>query len=388
MSFVDSDHLFLKSVSGIPKLFFGRSSITELAREVGNKKFKKVLVVGDQGVFSAGWVEKVVKLLNFDSIEVKEFHNIASEPNLATMREASKAGFDFNPDCVVGLGGGSAMDTAKVVSMLLQNKGKLEEYVEGRHYNSRIPLYLVPTTSGTGSEVTGDAVFSVNDQKKWISHECLIPDMAILDPELAVSMPRTVTASTGLDVLCHALEGLMTTYRNEIVQMYAAKAVALTMNNLEKAYFCGIDIKARYNMMLAAMFGGLANNNAPATFPHSIGYTLANRFKVPHGFSCAIGLPATMEFNLPMCIDIFSSIFDACEFEKAVTSKKGKAVALIEEIRLLITKVNGYSRLREVGVKEDMLDLLAEECFKVFPRPYNICQYNKEDIQEMYQKMF
>lgn len=389
LNFVDADHVFTKTFSGIPKFYFGCDSSDKLVDEIKKSNFLRTQIVSDQGVYSAGLVDKFTDMLRENNIDVKEFHNIATEPTIESMKEAVEAANANKPDFILGLGGGSAMDTAKVVAMSLVNEGGIEEYLlKGKSFSKRMPLSLIPTTSGTGSEVTGDAVFSTNNQKKWISNNVLLPDLVILDPKLTVTMPQKVTASTGLDVLCHALEGLMTTSRNKIVEMFSAKAVAATMNNLEKAYFCGCDIKARYEMMIAAMFAGIVNNNAPATFPHSIGYTIANRFKVPHGFSCAIGLPATMEFNLPMCKEEFSAIYDACGFPEGQLSETEKSLCLIEKIRSLIKIVRGYSQLRDVGVKEDMIESLANECFNLFPRPYNICQHSKEEIKEIYRKIY
>jgi len=388
VEFIDSEHLSVKSFCIIPKISFGCNAKKDLVSALNERGLYRPFIIADQGVYQAGLVKLIQDLINKPGVEIGEFHNISSEPTLESMNESTLAVREFKPDCIIGIGGGSSMDTAKVVAMVFVCGGDLKDYLEGKPYNARLPLFLVPTTAGTGSEVTGDSVFSVNKQKRWISHSCLVPDLSILDPELTVSLPKRVTASTGLDVLCHALEGLMTSYRNVLVEMHASKAVSLVIGNLEKAYWCGNDISARYNMMLAAMLGGIANNNAPATFPHSIGYTIANRFNVPHGFSCEVGLPAAMEFNLPMCTDEFSTVFDACFPLSNKKSKNEKASALIEEIKIIIQKVNGYSRLRDFGVEEDLVNTLAEECYNLFPRPYNICQHNLEDIKNIYRKIY
>ena len=391
MKILEGEYRSVMSFLPGPKLVFGMDSYKTLADETKklnqNKESCRVLLITDDGVFKSGIVDILKNHLTENKVDVEIFHNLSAEPTLETVEEAVAFSNIKNFDVLLGVGGGSAMDTAKVISVAKTHGGKIEKYLGGFKFtNGRCPLILIPTTAGTGSEVTGDAVFSVKAQKRWISDPLLVADIALIDPMLTVTMPPRITASTGLDVLCHAIEGIMTTYSNSIMEMYAGKAVELTMLNLERAYICGKDIEARYNMMIAAMMAGIVNLNAPATYPHSIGYTVANRFKVPHGLSCAIGLPYMMQYNLPKCETQFAKMTEMIypDFEG---TKKEKAQYLVDRIFEIVKTVNAPSTLKEVGVTEDMLDMLAEECFVKFPRSYNICDINQDGVKKLYQQI-
>lgn len=391
MNVIEKEYRKINYFLSGPKLVFGNGARYKLSEEVysllGDKKTAKVLVITDEGVLKVGIVDTIKGMFEDNNIEMNVFHKISSEPTIETMEEAIRYANQLSYDIVIGMGGGSAMDTAKVVSLAKYNSGDVNTYLEESEYNGRTPLILIPTTAGTGSEVTGDAVFSVNGIKRWLSNPILIADTAIIDPMLTVSMPAKITASSGLDVLCHAIEGIMTAYTNSIVEMYATKAVELTMNNLEKAFCCGKDIEARYNMSIAAMLAGIANLNAPATYPHSIGYTLTNRYKIPHGLSCAVGLPYVMEYNFTACKDKFAKLTESA-YPDFRGSKEEKALFIIKKIRDITKSVNAYTTLYEIGVEESVLDILAEECFTKFPRVYNICDMSVDQIKKLYKTMY
>lgn len=390
MELIEREYNSVRNFIPGPRLVFGNNAYLKLTEEVKSltkKEDNKVLLVTDDGVYKAGIADIIKDSLKNSGIDVNIFHDISGEPTLESMEKAVEYANQISYDVIIGVGGGSGMDTAKVVSLVKYNDGNVSSYLEVSEYKGRAPLILIPTTAGTGSEVTGDAVFSVNGVKRWIGNSMLIADIAVIDPILTISMPAKITASTGLDVLCHAIEGIMTTNTNSIIEMYASKAVELTMNNLEKAYCSGKDIEARYNMVIASMLAGIVNLNAPATYPHSIGYTIANRYKVPHGLSCAVGLPYIMDSNFAMCKEKFAKLTEGAypDFKGSIDDK---AKYIIDRIRDITKKVNAYTTLHEVGVEKSILDTLAEECFTKFPRPYNICDITLNDVKKIYSNMW
>jgi len=280
------------------------------------------------------------------------------------------------------------MDTAKVVAAMKTNEGDVAHYLKKNPFTkARLPLILVPTTAGTGAEVTADAVMFAEGKKRWISDAQTLADIALVDPVLTLSMPQKVTASTGLDVLAHAIEGMMVTYSNPLMDTLALKAIHLALKNLERAYFNGKDLAARQQMMLASTLAGMVNENCPATFAHSVGYTLAGRYRLPHGISCGIPLPYVMDFNMPVCEEKFAEMVQGLEGAKGLT-QKGMAAYAVSAVKSLVETLNVPSSLQRVGVPKSQLEELAKELLAEWPRPYNLRQTSYQDILQLYSDMW
>ncbi|MFW6040775.1 MAG: iron-containing alcohol dehydrogenase [Thermoplasmatota archaeon] len=376
----------------LPKLIFGHETISEIPEQIKRLGRKNPLIVTDSGIVKhTDIIDNINQEINETDIKNPDIYGeLSSEPTFESVSNAVDYGKKKDFDIILGIGGGSAMDTAKIVSIMKNNKKDIEHYVETQTFeNPRLPLLLIPTTSGTGSEVTGDAIFSLNNETKWFSTSELIADVSIMDPGLTISMPPSVTASSGLDVLCHAIEGMMTTYSNNLIDELAIHAVKLSVENLEKAYNCSRDLESRYNMMIAATIGGIVNLNAPATLPHSVGYTLAHSHGLPHGLSCSVALPYVMGFNLVMCEEKFAKIAtETMDINLKGKTQREKAIESIRYIQDLASRIEAPTTLKEIGVKEDELEELALECVNKYPRPYNICDINESKIKDLYINMY
>ena len=224
-------------------------------------------------------------------------------------------------------------------------------------------------------------------KKRWISDAQALADTALVDPILTMSMPPKVTAATGLDVLAHAIEGMMVTYSNPMTDTLALKAIHLALSNLEKAYFNGKDLAARYHMMLASTLAGMVNENCPATFAHSVGYTLAGRYRLPHGISCGIALPYVMRFNMPLCEEKFAEMVQGLGGAKGL-SRKAMAAFAVSAVKSLVETLDMPSNLQQIGVPKSQLEELAKELLAEWPRPYNLRQTSYEDILRLYEDMW
>jgi alcohol dehydrogenase len=244
---------------------------------------------------------------------------------------------------------------------------------------------LIPTTAGTGSEVTQYIVISVDDKKTTIADPKFSADLALLDPTFTLSMPPKITAGTGIDALSHAIEGMMTIFSNELTNLLATKAVELIWNNIEKAYHRGEDLQARSNLMLASTLAGIVIRNAKTTIGHWVAYSIAHDYKLPHGVSCGIPLPYAMQYNLPACKELFANMALKIELGTRETGKKELALRFIREIRDLIKRVGLPTSLQEIGVPKERLEKLAKGFVADHPHPRNICDMDLERALMFYE---
>ena len=374
------------SFETVGKLVFGIGVYKRLPEILKSLGVTAPLVVTDKGIINAGIFNKIKEPLADASSTVIVYDKVVTEPTIESMEAVKDFVREQNCDGVIGLGGGSSMDTAKIAALMKNNPGNVADYLNQRFEKPRLPLILVPTTAGTGAEMTGDIVFSIGHEKKWFSTSKALADVALVDPLLTVSMPPRVTASTGLEALSHAIEALMTTYSIQLTDVMALKAAEWVIKYVERAYTKGKDIVARYYMSLAATTAGIVNQNAPATLPHSVGYTLAHRYNLPHGISCAIPLPYCMRYNLPMCIDKFATI--GSFFGITSGTKREIALRVIEKIRELIASLDIPTSLKDLGVPKELLPTLAKELIEKYPRPHNICRIDIKKAEDLYTRMW
>ncbi|NIN51555.1 MAG: iron-containing alcohol dehydrogenase [Nitrososphaeria archaeon] len=369
------------------KIIFGFDASKKIAEEVKRLGAKRPLVITDNGIVKAGLHEPIKESLEDAEIPSIIFDKVAVEPTLESVKEAVDFTRENDIDIIVGLGGGSSMDTAKIVSALKTNPGEVEQYIgTGLFTKPRLPIISVPTTAGTGSEVSYVAVLTVGEKKRVVPN--IMSDVALVDPRLTFTMPPKTTASTGLDALSHALESLMTTLSNPITETIALKAVELIGGNLMRAYRSGGDEEARYNMALASTLAGIALANAGVTLAHSAGYTVAHEYNLPHGVACATPLPYVMRFNQPRCEDLFASVAEAMGLEIRGLSKGEAASEAAKAVKSLITDLNVPTSLKELGVPRNQLKELAEEFVREYPRPNNVLPVKSEDALRLYEKMW
>ena len=374
------------------RIVFGRSGLSklgELAKESGAKKF---LLIGDPALERHGFIQKALASLNEAGMSGQVFQGVEPEPYLDNVEQAADLGRSIEADLVIGLGGGSTMDTAKAAAVLLTNDGKAEDYVG----LDKVGLpgagtIMVPTTAGTGAEVTFTAVFTNRETKAkgGINSPYLYPNIALLDPELTLPLPPGVTAQTGMDAMTHAVESVSSRSSSIFTEALALTAVRLIGDNLRRAVFHGEDIEARENMLMGSLFAGLALADAGVGAAHALAYPLGGFYRIPHGLANAILIPYVMEFNLPAAERSFALIARAMGEPVDGLPPRRAADAAVDSIRTLCEDIGIPSSLAEIGVPGDDIPKLVEGALKVTrPVENNPRKLEKEEAQYIYERAF
>ncbi|SUY48043.1 alcetaldehyde dehydrogenase or NADPH-dependent butanol dehydrogenase [Clostridium putrefaciens] len=376
-----------------PNVYFGVGKLEELSK----LQCKRAFIVTDPFMVTSGMVTKVTENLEAANIEYEIFSDIVPDPPLETISKGIKAMDAFKPEVLIALGGGSAIDAAKAISHFrdLINKG-LKNVSEDK----KVMLIAIPTTSGTGSEVTS---FSVVTDKKYnvkypLVEESMVPEMAILDATLVKSVPNFITADTGMDVLTHAIEAYVSTEHSDFSDALAEKAIKLVFEYLEKAYKNGNDLEAREKMHNASCIAGMAFTNASLGINHSMAHILGGRFHIPHGKANAILLPYVVEFNADLSSDNrfdnkiqysdtairYAKIAKFLNITSSNNVREG-VKSLVRAINSLKKTLNIPSSVKEVNVsKKDFDDNLKElseialkdSCTITSPRKPTIEEFN------------
>lgn len=352
-------------------------------------KVKKAFVVTDSFMASSGKISYVTDKLKAMNIDYALFSDISGEPDISMLTGGIAALLDCRPDTVICLGGGAAIDAAKAIVFIAQKAGDIEE---------KVKFIAIPTTSGTGSEVTKFAVIS--DKTKGIKYplvdDRLLPDIAVLDAQLVVSAPPSVTADTGIDVFTHAVEAAVATGRNDFTDACADKALSLVYENLMDAYKNPTDINARQAMHNASCLAGIAFSNAGLGLNHGMAHAMGARFHIPHGRANGILLPYVMSFNAGCVDQLTPTAKRYAEVSRILYLDAGSvrqsALNLIRTARQFIKKMHMPSTIEAAGVSreffEEELDAMAEAaladaCTATNPQPVTL-----EDIKEVYRKAF
>ncbi|MET0867993.1 MAG: iron-containing alcohol dehydrogenase [Pseudorhodoplanes sp.] len=337
--------------------------IGELVSELGAQS---VLIVTDKGIEAAGLLEPALSSLKARNIRVDLFTEVVADPPEDVVLKAALIAKESGAECVIGLGGGSSMDVAKLVALLAKGKEKLDDiYGVGFAKGPRLPLVLVPTTAGTGSEVTQISIVTTRSgEKKGVVAPALLPDYAILDADLTLKCPPHVTAATGVDAMVHAIEAYTSRHaKNPISDALARDALRLLSGNIRAACTNGADRSARQNMLLGAMLAGMAFANAPVAAVHALAYPIGARFHVPHGLSNALVLPHVLRFNMPAAAPHYSEL-SAILAPKATGSDEARASALVDMLSGLTAQLGLETRLAQVGIAQNDLKALAEDAMK------------------------
>jgi alcohol dehydrogenase len=357
----------------------------EVALEFGAKK---VLCIYDQGVakIAAG----IAQTLKDAGLEVFEFDGVIPNPTDAVMEEAAKLGREANVDMVFGIGGGSSIDTAKGVKVLLTNPSPINQYIGmGNIPNPTKPLCCIPTTAGTGSEVTSMTIITEpqNSRKIAVGGRYLPPEVAIVDPELTLGMPPAVTASTGMDALTHAIEAYTCKLADPINDALSLKAIQLIYNSLPKAVFDGEDLQARTDMLLGSMMAGIAFNNAFVALVHSIAHPLSARCNLPHGVANAAVLPYVMEYNAPVVPERTIDIGIAMGLNLQGLDKAEACKKVVDEVYNLMKLVK-IPTLKEAGVPESILETIAKDTMVEPPTSANPRIPTEADVLAILKKAY
>jgi len=343
------------------KIVFGEKTANDAGIEVAELGCSKAFVVTDPGVVAAGLVERVVKALAKKYVGI--YDKCIQDSGVHVINEAAALAKEAGADCLVSVGGGSTIDTAKGMAVLLKEGGKLEDYA-GFQLLTRpqTPHIVVPTTSGTGSEATMTAVVKDWDrnQKMLFSDTNMIPNVGILDPTIVAGLPAGLTATTGMDAFTHAVEAIHTLQASPIADAMALQAIRLIYEFLPRCVEDGSDLLARGQQQCAATMAGVAFDNAQVGLPHALAHSLGGVFKVPHGLANSIVLPHSMRFNLEDAVDRYALIAWTMGLDVKGKSDTEAAEAAIDAIAEFTKKLGIPQRLRDVGVPEDGLQQIAE----------------------------
>ncbi|MBN2397025.1 MAG: iron-containing alcohol dehydrogenase [Deltaproteobacteria bacterium] len=376
------------SFTGAGKIVFGNGAFERLAEQIGELGGKKPLIVLDRNLSAAGIKERVTASLKKAGMGIAVFDKVEGEPPLELADQGAKTAAVRKCDIVVGIGGGSAMDVAKAVAVITANKGTARDYLGlNKVPGPGLPTIMIPTTAGTGSEVTFTSVFIRKDlnKKEGMNSPYLYPDIALLDPELTLTVPPQVTATTGIDALCHAIESYTSIAASPMSEMVSLEAIDLISSNLRTCVHNGADLEARGAMLLGSLYAGLGLANAGVTAVHSLSYPLGGMFGIPHGLANTILLPAVMNFNLPGALEKFAVVAEAMGVPTdglSLNEAAGLAVGAVED---LIDDCGIYESLETLGIAEADFPRLTDAAMTVArPLANNPRKLTAQDAIEIY----
>ena len=353
-----------------PGIRFGSGQAKDSCKEISNKLGQSILFITDKGLMSLGLTEQTLKeLKKISSVEI--FDDVEADPSKKTLLKAIEVGKKIKATGVIGFGGGSSMDVAKLTALILGSGENLEEaWGVANAKGPRLPLVLIPTTAGTGSEVTPVSIITVGEEeKKGVSSSIILPDLAILDPDLTLGLPAGTTAATGIDAMVHAIEAYASSSKNNnpISKMLSIEALKLLGGSIEKAVFEGSNVEARGNMLIGAMLAGKAFANSPVAAVHALAYPIGGTFHVSHGLSNSLVLPYVLRFN---SVDSKASK-DYAElapyvFPEIDTNRGAQSVCaeFIDKLESLSKKLGLPQKLREVDIPKNACEKMAKDAMK------------------------
>lgn len=344
------------------RIINGPGAINRVTEILTEFKTKNVLLVTDQGLTKAGLVDTVLAIINKIDIKVTVFNETKPEPTISNFESALKIARELGIDLVIGLGGGSSIDLAKAVALLLKHDNDFLDFVGVNKVPSPgLPTIMISTTSGTGSEVSKFAVLTDENTKlkSVIASPNIVPTVAIVDPELTLSLPPIITAHTGIDSMVHAIEGYLAVRNSNYSNELALISLKKIWNNIEKAYSEPKNIDARYEMSLGSMLGGLVLNTTDgAGMVHGLAFSLGVHCHLSHGLSNSLMLPYTLNYLAPHCEQGLVELANAIGIDEG--SSNGTIEKFITEIISLQQRLDLPVSLKELGIKEELIPQLAE----------------------------
>lgn len=371
--------------------YFGKGAREVLPEEIKNRGFKKVLVVTDKSLYEVGVTDKVTQMLKDSGIEYDIYHDVKPNPTIKNVHEGIAKCKECGADVIVAVGGGSSIDTAKGISIVMTNPDRYDIVsLNGlsNTVNKGMPLIALPTTAGTAAEVTINYV--ITDEDREVKMVCVdphdIPIIAIVDTELMASMPKSIAASTGMDALTHAIEGYITKAHNTMSDMFHMRAIQLIFENLPAAVN-EKNQEAIDQMGLAQYIAGMGFSNVGLGIVHSMAHQLGAVYDTPHGIANAILLPIVMRFNGEVCADRFREILVNIGRPDAANLNDQDVInTFVWKITELSKAVGITQNVRDVGCKEEDLEMLAEKALEDPCKPGNPREVTKEQFIELYKQ--
>lgn len=360
------------------KLVTGNGTLPQLADDVLAYQPSKIVVATIEPLLKT--VNEFIAVFKQQSIEVMIDTSIVAEPYFSDFEKLMKKVEPFNPDVVIGIGGGSVLDVAKLVAAQLENEQQLRDYVGiGLLKGRKKKLICVPATSGTGSEVSPNAILvdDTDNQKKGIISPFLVPDVVYVDPLLTVSVPPSITAATGMDALTHCLEAYTNKFSQPFIDLFAYEGMRLIASNIVTAVKDGSNIEAREKVALGSLYGGFCLGPVNTAGVHALSYPLGSMYHLAHGLSNAVLLPYVMEYNIVASPERYADVAVAlgCKREDDVWATAKAGVAKIKELN---AACGIPATLREVGVKEETIPQMAQEAMKI----QRLLKNNPREIKE------
>jgi len=376
-----------------PVSYTGWGCLHQLLPEVERFKATNILIVTDPFLKELGLTDKIEQPLLSKGYATTIYTDIAPEPPLAIGEKLVSFTRKHHFDLVIGLGGGSALDLAKLAAVLAVHDGKVADYLNLTGTKTLeqkgLPKILIPTTSGTGSEVTNISVLSLETTKDVVTHDYLLADIAIVDPALTISLPPKVTAATGVDALTHAIEAYVSINANEVTDALALQAIRLISGSIRTAVHEGQNRQARSDMSYGSYLAGLAFFNAGVAGVHALAYPLGGQFHIAHGDSNAVLLPYVMGYIRQSCEKRMKDILDAMGISSAYLSQEEASYKCVEALQQLVQDVNIPSTLKGFNIPEDALEQLTDDATKqtrILARSPMLLE--REDIYTIYRAAF
>jgi alcohol dehydrogenase class IV len=367
------------------RLIFGPKSINELTKEIPANEIP--LIITDQGVSKAGILKKVTDVLEEAGIRYHIFDGIEPDPPMEVVEKAVSLYQKHGCTLLIGLGGGSSIDCAKAVSLMASRQGDIREYFAGKGIDGQlIPIYAIPTTAGTGSEVTGVAVITDRENKiKMVLRGAqLIPKCVFLDPELLAFIPSKVAAETGADALTHAIETYVSLNSTVITEGLALSSITLIGKYLRRMVGNPEDMEAAEQMLLASCMAGLSFANGGLGLVHSLAHPVGTHFHLSHGLSCSLYLPFVMEFNLLTCPEKFAAIAEALGEDIRGMSCHRAARESVKAVRELFADIGIPRNFSDLGIAFQLHPKMVEDALAAVPTKANPRRPDKEQITNLF----
>ena len=372
--------------------YFGRGAREKLTEEIEARHFQKILVVTDKSLLETGTVDLVTDVLKKKNISYVIYDEVKPNPTVQNVQDGLKVAKDNSVDCIVAVGGGSSIDTAKAIAIIFTN----EEFGDvvsldgtAATKNKALPLIALPTTAGTAAEVTINYV--ITDEVRTKKMVCVdphdIPIVAIIDPDLMQGMPQSLAAATGMDALTHAMEGYITKAGWLIPDMFHINAMSLIYKNLERAAN-DKDEKAVEKIGYAQYIAGMGFSNVGLGIVHSMAHSLGAYFDTPHGVANALLLPHVLKFNGQVCPELFRNMGNAFGLDMANTTDEQAVQKVVDAVKELSIKLHIPQTLKEIGIPKEMLPTLAEQALHDACTPGNPREVTKEDILALYKEAY
>ncbi|HNU84627.1 MAG: iron-containing alcohol dehydrogenase [Pseudomonadota bacterium] len=356
------------SFTGAKKIVFGCGSFSGLVGQVRDLRAKKPFVAVDGNLAKLGVGDRIAEMFDRGGMKAVLYDRVLPEPPLEQADEGAGLALKGKCDIVIGIGGGSAMDVAKAVAVVAAHGAEAKDFLGlNRVPGPGLPTIMVPTTAGTGSEVTFTAVFVRHDLKKkeGMNSMFMYPDLALLDPELTLSLPPQPTAASGMDALCHAIESYTSVIASPASEMFSLRAIGLIAENLRTCVHNGGNLEAREAQMLGSLYAGIGLANAGVGAAHSLSYPLGGKYGISHGVANTLMLPRIMEFNLPGALEKFADVAEMMGENTEGLSVRDAAMLAVEAVDALIEDCGIATGLEELGIPEEDYSEMARVAMTV-----------------------